>query len=381
MATVLVAGYAVQFPTGGYLSWMLQWLDGLAALGHDVWFLERSTYEGSCFDPSANARGDDPAAGTSALSAALRSFGLPPRWCFVDVHGRCHGMERAELDRVIRSADLLLDLGAHGGWNEDAESVPLKVVVDGEPGATQMKMLLEERAGRPRPDFDAYFTVGQNIGTPASCAPTAGRDWAPTFYPIATRRFPFVPAPADAAYTTVMSWQAHPPFEFDGRAYGNKDVEFPRFMSLPTRVSAPLELAVDGMAPASELTSMGWRLRDAHATTSTADGFWDYIRGSRGEFSVCKQVYVATRSGWFGDRAAAYLGLGRPVVMQETGFSDHLPTGEGLFAVTSEDEAAAAIEMIERDWHAHARAARHIAEAHLDTNVVVPRLLERVGIT
>ena len=29
MATIVVGSYAVQFPVGGYLSWVLQWLVGL----------------------------------------------------------------------------------------------------------------------------------------------------------------------------------------------------------------------------------------------------------------------------------------------------------------------------------------------------------------
>ena len=63
-------------------------------------------------------------------------------------------------------------------------------------------------------------------------------------------------------------------------------------------------------------------------------------------------MFVATNSGWFSDRSAAYLASGRPVVMQDTGFGEHLPVGRGLFAVKNVDEAAAAIESITANYDA-----------------------------
>ena len=97
-----------------------------------------------------------------------------------------------------------------------------------------------------------------------------------------------------------------------------------------------------------------------------------------GEFGVAKHGYVVARSGWFGERSAAYLASGRPVVIQETGFSDRLPTGEGLFAFSSEGEAIAAIETVRRDPRRHGRAARELAEAHFESGAVLSRLLEDV---
>jgi hypothetical protein len=87
----------------------------------------------------------------------------------------------------------------------------------------------------------------------------------------------------------------------------------------------------------------GWRLRSAREVTATLESYWDYIRNSKGEFSVCKHVFVETRSGWFSDRSAAYLASGRPVILEETGFSANLPCGNGLFAAATEEEAAEAL--------------------------------------
>jgi hypothetical protein len=63
--------------------------------------------------------------------------------------------------------------------------------------------------------------------------------------------------------------------------------------------------------------------------------------------------------------------------VQDTGFSRHLPTGEGLLAFTTVDEAAAAIADMAADPDRHAAAARAVAAAHFDSDKVLTRLLER----
>ncbi len=63
-------------------------------------------------------------------------------------------------------------------------------------------------------------------------------------------------------------------------------------------------------------------------------------------------------------------------MVQDTGFSDDLPCGEGLFAFRSIDDAADAIQAIGRDYERHCRAARRIAEEHLDARRVIGRVLQ-----
>jgi glycosyltransferase involved in cell wall biosynthesis len=146
-------------------------------------------------------------------------------------------------------------------------------------------------------------------------------------------------------------------------------------------VSVPLEVAVSGHElPLERLSVAGWRVRNAHQVTSSFDSFRAYLGESAGEFSVCKNGYVATACGWFSDRGAAYLASGRPVVQQETGFSRHLPCGEGLFAVADVDEATAAIEEIASSYDRHAKAAREIAVEHLDARRVLGAFLEDLGL-
>jgi len=382
MARILVGSYMVRYPLGGMMSWSLQWLVGLHRLGHEVILVEKSTYPGSCYDPVRQVTADDFTYGFKTVAELLGRFGLRDRICYVDYAGAYHGMTRNRVEELFRTADLFLDLGTHGAWLEEAQrSGTTTALVDGEPGYTQIKMEKLVVNGQTVPRYDFYFSNGANIGTPRSTAPTAGKLWQGVFNPVVTELFPVTSPPAEAAFTTVMNWQSHPPLEFEGRAYGQKDVEFARFMDLPARVTVPMEVAVSGQnVPASELEHAGWRVGDAQQRTISFDSYRDYIGSSRGEFSVCKNVFVALRTGWFSDRSAAYLASGRPVVLQDTGFSEHLPAGKGLFAVNSAEEAAAAITEIQSDYDLHARQARRIAEEHLSSRHVLGGFLRSLNI-
>jgi hypothetical protein len=273
-------------------------------------------------------------------------------------------------------------MGTHGAWLGEAVAAGRRVLIDGEPGSTQMKMQNRLDAGESLPKYDAYFSTGRNVGTGHSTAPTAGKAWRPLFHPVVPDVFPPVPPRPGALYTTVMNWQSYAPLTYRGVTYGHKDVEFARFMDLPSLTAAPLEVAVSGKeTPSDRLRAAGWRVRDAHEVTLSFDSFRSYLLSSRGEFAVCKSGYVRHNTGWFSDRGAAYLASGRPVVMQETGFSAHLPCGEGLFAVRTAEEAAGAIAEIERDYPRHSRRAREVAVEYLDARRVLPAFLGELGVS
>jgi hypothetical protein len=104
----------------------------------------------------------------------------------------------------------------------------------------------------------------------------------------------------------------------------------------------------------------------------------DFIRSSLGEFSIAKSTYVVSNSGWFSDRTECYLASGRPAVVQVTGFRVHLPTGDGLFAYRTVEEAAAALETIVADYARHAQAARDVAVACFSPEAMLLPLIEKV---
>jgi hypothetical protein len=379
VARIVFGTHMIRYPLGGAMSSKLQWILGFHRLGHDVYVIEKAGVPNACYDPVRKVVSDDCSHGVALTRELLRRFGLDQRCCFVDFAGEHHGMSQSELRSVFASADVYIDYGAHGLWRDEAAAAGTRVYLDGEPGFRQMKMDLGDTASSG--SFDHYVTVGRNVGTPRSAIPTAGRVWKHTWSPVVSDLFDDVPPPPSGApFTTIMNWQSHSRLDYRGTTYGQKDLEFSKFISLPARVNAAMEVAVSGSVPAAELQRCGWHVTRAQAATTSYDAFIEYIARSTGEFSVCKNVFVATNSGWFSDRSAAYLAAGRPVVMQDTGFSEYLPCGQGLFAVKTIEEAADAITEIQRDYPRHSTAARELARAHLDASVVLPRLLAQIGV-
>jgi hypothetical protein len=180
-----------------------------------------------------------------------------------------------------------------------------------------------------------------------------------------------------------MTWNNFlKPVEYEGRVYGTKEMEFSTIEGLPTiRPEVPFEIAKGGAeAPIAQWKAAGWNVIDSHSISTTADDYRQYIETSRGEISMAKNLYVATRSGWFSCRSACYLAAARPVVVQDTGFSDMVPVGEGLLAFADGSEAASAIAEVESDYERHSRAARSIAAEYFDARRVISGLLGRVGL-
>ena len=227
---------------------------------------------------------------------------------------------------------------------------------------------------------DVFFTFGENVGAPDCRIPTGLFDWIPTRQPIVIDCFLDAAVPVAArrrVLTTVASWE---PTErgpvIDRVRYAGKSVEFERVIGLPARSEIPLELALSGPAPVDRLRAHGWQVVDGQQLSRDPWTYRDYLASSLGEFSVAKHAYVAGRTGWFSCRTACYLALGVPAVVQATGFEHVIPTGEGLLAFTTTDEAATAIERLLSDPDRHAKAARALADEYFDSRKVLPRLLD-----
>ncbi len=359
---------------------MKPWMEGFRDLGHDVYFVEKAGYEQACFDPERGVMGNDSSYGLSMVSSFFREFDLEDRWCFVDWEGNYHGLSRSGIERRFRSADLYIDMGGLGFWRSEAEDTDVTVLLDLDPTFTQIERIKRGQGGEQTGnDYDYFYTVGKNVATGEASTPADDTRWRGIYNPVCVDRFDGSTIDPDRPFSTVMNWKSYDPVEYNGVTYGNKDREFPRFLELPGLVSGRLQVAVAGLTvPRKRLTEAGWEVRDAQRVTRTFDSFRDYIDSSIGEFSVCKHGYVEPKTGWFSDRSATYLAMGRPVVLQETGFSSHLPCGEGLFAVEDPQEAAAALDTIRSSPKHHARQAREIARAHLSAPEVLSSLLDEV---
>ena len=366
---ILFAGIIARYPFGGVTWCSLMYMLGLRALGHDVFYIEDT---GECvYDPIQNTRAVDPSYGTSYIHAALEPYGLGDRWSFVNYDGSYHGRTADEVRRYARSADLFINLsGGSWFWRDEYARIPRKVFVDSDPAFTQLAIAKAE------PwyvdffkRFDRLFTFGANIGTPASQIPVGDFVWHKTWQPITLDDWHTTAAPRDR-FTTVMTWQ----IESFADVGGNKDQEFLRVIDMPSRTAQKFELAING--PQKLLREHGWETVDAMQVSRTPDAYRRFIQESKAEFGVAKHTYVANRSGWFSDRTECYLAAGRPALVQDTGWTAHLPSGDGLLAFSTPDEAAAGIERINSDYAAHARRARELACEHFDARKVLPRLLD-----
>jgi hypothetical protein len=187
--------------------------------------------------------------------------------------------------------------------------------------------------------------------------------------------------PHREVFTTVMNWTSYKPVVYGGQSYGQKDVEFMRFQELPQLIAPTvLEIAVNAgktrRTPRHLLAHKGWQVVDPAEVCPDLDSYRQYIESSKAEWSVAKNGYVLGQPGWFSCRSACYLAAGRPVVVQDTGFSGVLPVGQGLLSFTTVEEAVAAIHEIAANYPRHANAARALAVEYFDASKVLTRLID-----
>jgi hypothetical protein len=369
VARVVVSGYIVRYPVAGNVWAHFQYVLGLHRLGHEVWFVEDSD-DDDCFDPVGNEMTDDASYGIEVLRGLCESFEIGEQWAYRDIGRRWHGLGGEAVAEVFADADLLLDVGGTSRLPEFALA-RRRAYVDMDPVFTQLGAF---GAHWRLDDYDVLFTYGANTQQ----LPSDGRRWLPLRPPVVADVWD-APAGGDGAWTTVAHWSAYGAVRVGEETYGQKDVEFRRFAPLARLVPYPLEIAVDA-DDADELRTAGWRLVDPLPVSRDPWSYRDYVWGSRGEFTVAKNAYVKTRSGWFSDRTATYLASGRPAVVQDTGLNGALAGGEGLLLYRTLDEAASALALVESDYEGHCAAARALAAEYFDAGRVLTRLLDECGV-
>jgi len=388
---IVVTGLIATYPLGG-VSWdYLQYIQGLHLLGHDVFYLEDTG--NWVYNPELGTFTEDCSFNLQYLDAVL-TFAVGPGtrrcWSFRSPIGEYFGLTEREIETVCNQADLFINLSGCCWLRDRYQGCARKLYIDTDPLYTQYQLEAMRRGTATKDqaysvnlirNHDLFFTFAENISDPSCCIPSCGLTWHTTRQPIVLENWPFTFTPAAPALTTVMSWKNDVTLpSIGGETYGGKGVEFLKFMHLPSRVSVTMEIALSGAAPFEQLRQNGWQVVDGYEKSSTIDVYQNYLSSSRGEWSIAKNAYVASHSGWFSTRSAAYLALGKPVVVQDTGFRPYYPVGEGLFDFTDLDEAVSAIESIESNYRRHCEAARSIAESHFAADAVLSRLLRDAGL-
>ncbi len=384
---IIVTGLVGLYPVGGVAWDYLQYVIGLARLGHDVYYHEDTwCWPYHPLDKTYTSEGNYSAKYIDDFFTRYAPE-LKGRWHYLHLHETSFGMNRAAFDDVARTAELFLNVSGACMIPDSLSSQCAKVFLDTDPGYNQI-MLSErfawsenvERWCASVLEHDRYFTYAENLYGPDCGVPKLGIAWKTTRMPIVSdlwdplaRQCP----PTIAPWRTVVTWNGFKgKVTYKGTEYGSKGVEFEKLIDLPRRTRLSLAAAVGGVnAPLEKLAQNGWQVLDGPSVTVTPSDYQQFIVGSRGEISPAKHVYVAMRTGWFSCRSACYLAAGRPVVVQDTAFTAVLPVGEGILPFTNLEEAVAAIHEVEGNYARHTKAARAIAEEYFDSDKVLNQLI------
>jgi hypothetical protein len=375
---LVVLHLAGRYPLGG-IGWQtVHYVLGLARLGHDVYYVEDS--RANPYDPRAKSIVMDSSYNVAFLADVMGRFGLGDRWAYVDgITGACHGLSRDRLRQLYREADGLLNVCGATRLNDEHLRCPVRIYLETDPVFEQIRVAEgDRRAIAALEEHTHHFTYGENLGQPDCPIPLLKFAWRPTRPPVIPELWPARLDEAAERFSTVATWRnVGKDIRFGGETYyWSKHMNFLKLIDLPSRTRQPLELAleVDDEAAREVLIRHGWVITDALEASRDLAAYQRHIERSRGEFTVAKDLVARTRSGWFSDRSVCYLAAGKPVVTQDTGFGKYIPTGLGLFAYETVDEAVAALDAVNRDYARHCRAARAIAEEYFAADLVLGRL-------
>jgi hypothetical protein len=379
--TIILSGMIAAVPHHGGATWaVLQYLLGLRQLGHDVYLIE--PLDANALRPASHSL--ERSHNAAYFHAVMEEFGLENCAALLLTGTKqTVGLPYAHLAEIARRADLLLNISGMLADSALLEKIPARVYLDLDPAFIQLWHAVEGidmRFAR----HTHFATVGQAIGQPGCSIPTCGLRWIPTLQPVVLSHWRVAEQITYDALTTVANWRGYGSIEHNGTFYGQKAHSLRQFIALPMltdeRFMPALGIHPNETDDLAALRQNGWQLLDPLQVASTPSRYQHFIQKSKAEFGIAKSGYVASKCGWFSDRSACYLASGRPVIAQETGFSQFLPTGEGLFAFTTYEDVLSSVEAIRYHYQQHSCAARAIAEEFLDSDRVLFQLLNQVGL-
>jgi hypothetical protein len=380
---VIVLHFVGQMPLAGIAWQAMHYVLGLERLGYEAWYIEDGG--ANPYDPRRNSVVMDCEYNVGYVRQMMEQYGLGDRWAYWDaINDVYHGLSRERVRELYRDSDALINLCGATRLREEHMACPVRIMVDTDPVYEQIKYAKADPAARAYLDAHThFFTYGENIGSADCPVPLSGVPWRPTRPPVILELWPRDERRPEF-FTTIATWENKGKnITFEGADYTwSKHLNFLRFLDVPKRVRQGFTMAMlpPSEAVEAEVTDNGWRVIDPRPVSAGMPAYAEFIRGSRGEFTVAKDIYVRPNSGWFSDRSVCYLAAGRPVITMRTGFSKFYPVGAGLFEFSTMDEVLAAIEAINQDYSRHSRAAREIAAEYFAADRVVSRLVNESGL-
>lgn len=371
---VIVAGTIGRSGLGGQAWASLQYLLGFRALGAEVLYLEDCGESSWVYHWEKQEWTTELEYPANYVRACLAPFDLQDRWVYRTDEG-CLGLPVDKLHEFCASADLLLMRAVPlWVWRKEYDAPRRRAFIDVDPGFTQISIANGDEGlalgiGRA----EKRFTLGKRIGASNCSIPLDGGPWLTTTPPVFLDEWRGEVEPGPC-FTSIVRWQGFREATYQGAVYGQRDQEFLKYLELPRKQTQRFCLAMMGTKPET-LTGHGWEVEPGEVISRTPESYRAFIHGSKAEFSVPKHGYVASRCGWFSDRSVCYLASGRPVLIEETGLSDWLPTGEGLVTFRDFASAVAGVNEINSNYERHRRAARRLAEQFFDSRKVLADLL------
>src|ERR1700730_12769761 len=385
---LVVMGFMGSMPIAGVIWQHIHYIVGLQQLGHDVYYIEDSAR--LPYNPETCQVNNDFGYTARILARLAGEFNFKNRWAFCARYLKGNptaGLVLRKIRQLYRDADAILNICGAQEFNDDLLQSDRLIYIESDPGVEQIKI-----ARRTRSTIDylrrhrALFTFGENVGTKSFPVPTRGFKWLPTRQPVVTDLWKTNRSPPRAAvFTSVANWSTSglKDITWRGEKYlWSKSREFIRFVAAPKKSGEKFELAtnIKDQQTRTKFERNGWRLESPLQLSVDYWLYRDYIRRSKAEFTVAKDQYVRLNTGWFSDRSVCYLAAGRPVVIQETGFTKNYGGNAGLLSFRSLGEIVEAVKMINADYAKHSRAAREIAREIFEAEEVAKSLLDRAGI-
>lgn len=373
---IVFSGHIGQCGTGGQAWANMQYLLGLQQLGHETYYLEDVGDAARTWNWDTQEWTTDPSWPARYIQSCLEPVGLGDRWIY-RVQDISRGMAMDRFREICAETDLFIIRAVPlWRWRSEYDLPRRRAFIDVDPGFTQFKLA---KGNASLAAFvsrcDSLFTVAQRINQPDCTIPNAGFHWHPTLPPVSIDHWPWAVDGSAGQFSTIMRWRGVQDVSYDGISYGQKDQEFPKFIDLPTRSRQDFRIALLGGDP-TELSAAGWIVVPGGAATATPAAYQSFIQNSRAEFSVAKEAYRATKSGWFSDRSVCYLASGRPIVIQDTGLGDSLPIGKGIRCYQDVGEAVSAILEINASYQEHRADARHLAETIFGSDSLLRDLVD-----
>jgi len=377
---ILVLGYIIRAPYGGSCFHHLQYLLGLKKLGHEVYFYEDSNdYPG--FD---NEKSIETAQylGFSFIKNLFSYYGLEGSWSFFNAKSNTwYGLSKNKFLAFCSVADIVINISGVNPIREWFAKIPVRAFIDTDPTFTQIKHLTQPILNQLASDHTCHFSFAENIGNEKCLIPNDGFVWKPTRQPVILEIWKNSDIDREhSKWTTVMQWESYNSQQYNGQLYGMKSLSFEEYIFLPKKLDDEFEVAISSSLDIMNyLRKNGWSVIPSLIPTKTFLSYQDYILASKGEWSVAKHGYVHSNSGWFSERSLSYMASSKPVVIQDTGFSNFLPCGVGLMPFTTLEEAEDSIDRVNSDYISHCKKARQIVEEFFDSSIVLQKILEEMS--